>query len=169
MTRNAGSPIPPQLDLELVVSGLDDPMIIANAGDGSDRLFFGDSDGHDLDLGPAPSCSPTRSSTSLGASQSSASEQGLLGLAFHPDYAVNGYFFVYYSAPDTTGNPTGTTSRWCRASRCRPGNANQADPTSELRRAAHPGRALLQPQRRELVFGPDGLPLHRPRRRRLGR
>jgi hypothetical protein len=25
-------------------------------------------------------------------------EQGLLGLAFHPDYANNGYFFVYYIA-----------------------------------------------------------------------
>ncbi len=25
-------------------------------------------------------------------------EEGLLGLAFHPDYGVNGYFFVYYTA-----------------------------------------------------------------------
>ena len=25
-------------------------------------------------------------------------EEGLLGLAFHPDHAVNGYFFVYYTA-----------------------------------------------------------------------
>src|SRR5262249_38145535 len=29
---------------------------------------------------------------------SSGSEQGLLGLAFHPDYATNGRFFVYYTA-----------------------------------------------------------------------
>lgn len=26
-------------------------------------------------------------------------ERGLLGLVFHPDYASNGRFFVYYSAP----------------------------------------------------------------------
>jgi glucose/arabinose dehydrogenase len=28
-------------------------------------------------------------------------EQGLLGLAFHPDYATNGYFFVYYTTATT--------------------------------------------------------------------
>jgi glucose/arabinose dehydrogenase len=28
-------------------------------------------------------------------------EQGLLGLAFHPDYANNGYFYVNYTNPDT--------------------------------------------------------------------
>lgn len=32
-------------------------------------------------------------------------EQGLLSLAFHPQYATNGYFFVYYNAV-TTGNIT---------------------------------------------------------------
>jgi hypothetical protein len=29
--------------------------------------------------------------------KSSGNEQGLLGLAFHPDYANNGYFFVHYT------------------------------------------------------------------------
>jgi len=29
-------------------------------------------------------------------------EEGLLGLAFHPDYAANGYFYVYYT--NSTGN-----------------------------------------------------------------
>ena len=31
-------------------------------------------------------------------------EQGMLGLAFHPDYETNGYFFVHYS--DTSGDTT---------------------------------------------------------------
>lgn len=32
---------------------------------------------------------------------STGNEQGLLGLAFHPDYAGNGYFYVYYTDPDS--------------------------------------------------------------------
>src|SRR3954451_13863269 len=31
-------------------------------------------------------------------------EQGLLGLAFHPDYATNGLFYVYFSKPDPLGD-----------------------------------------------------------------
>ncbi len=32
---------------------------------------------------------------------STGSEQGLLGLAFHPDYATNGFFYVYLTDPNT--------------------------------------------------------------------
>lgn len=49
--------------------------------------------------------------------------QGILGLAFHPDYAVNGYFFVNYTM---TGGDT-------RISRFRvSGDPNLADPSSEV-------------------------------------
>lgn len=49
-------------------------------------------------------------------------ERGLLGLAFHPQYAVNGYFFVYYN--DTSGNIT--VARYTRSS-----NPDVADATTE--------------------------------------
>jgi len=32
---------------------------------------------------------------------STGNEQGLLGLAFHPDYGVNGYFYVYFTDPSS--------------------------------------------------------------------
>ncbi|VAW70162.1 hypothetical protein MNBD_GAMMA09-2582 [hydrothermal vent metagenome] len=34
----------------------------------------------------------------------SGNEMGLLGMAFHPNYAINKYVYVYYSAPDTSGS-----------------------------------------------------------------
>lgn len=49
-------------------------------------------------------------------------ERGLLGLAFHPQYTTNGYFFVYYN--DTSGNIT--VARYTRSS-----NPDVADATTE--------------------------------------
>ncbi|HEX5626223.1 MAG TPA: PQQ-dependent sugar dehydrogenase [Saprospiraceae bacterium] len=61
--------------------------------------------------------------------RSSGGEQGLLGLAFHPDYLNNGYFFVNYT---NRGNPTQTViERYQRD----PNHAYRADSTS--------GKALL--------------------------
>lgn len=50
-------------------------------------------------------------------------ERGLLGLAFHPQYPTNGYFFVYYN--DTGGNIT--VARYTRSS----ANPDIADPATE--------------------------------------
>lgn len=36
------------------------------------------------------------------SSSSVSDERGLLGLAFHPGYATNGYFYVYYTGPANT-------------------------------------------------------------------
>jgi hypothetical protein len=80
----------------------------------------------------------------------------LLGLAFHPDYANNGRFFVYYSAPLAEGAPKG----WNHTSHISEftvsaDNPDVADPNSE--------RILLtvdQPQMNhnggQIAFGPDG-------------
>jgi len=39
-----------------------------------------------------------------GLVNNGGNEQGLLGLAFHPQYATNGYFYVYYTAGSGAGN-----------------------------------------------------------------
>ncbi|MBE2235640.1 MAG: PQQ-dependent sugar dehydrogenase, partial [Anaerolinea sp.] len=56
-------------------------------------------------------------------------EQGLLGLAFHPNYVNNGYFYVYYTYDPPGSNLDRTRiSRFSRSA----GNANQANAASEL-------------------------------------
>lgn len=62
-----------------------------------------------------------------GETVSTSGEQGLLGLAFHPNFAANGYFFVFYSV-----RKSGVTYE--RLSRFSVPSANPtlADPASEL-------------------------------------
>ena len=81
-------------------------------------------------------------------------EEGLLGLAFHPGYATNQQFFVFYT---TWTNLTDFNTRHSRLSRFEVSGTdpNSADPNSEL---------ILINQRDEapnhnggdLLFGPDG-------------
>ena len=91
-----GDPAAILLALEPVAGGLESPVGIANAGDGSERLFVLEQVGRirivrDRELVGTPYLDLT---DRVG---SSANEQGLLGLAFHPDYANNGTFFVNYT------------------------------------------------------------------------
>jgi glucose/arabinose dehydrogenase len=58
----------------------------------------------------------------------SESEQGLLGLAFHPDYANNGYFYVNYTAPG--GGAAGHTEIARFQVSGSPATSNVADPNS---------------------------------------
>ncbi len=80
-------------------------------------------------------------------------ERGLLGMAFHPQYAQNKNFYVYYSAPSTVrGSNHKTVVSEFKTSAANP---NIADPASE--------RIILtfeQPKPNhnggQLAFGPDG-------------
>ncbi len=58
---------------------------------------------------------------------SSAGEEGLLGLAFHPNYASNGYFYVNYTA---TSSPIKTVISRFKVSS---GNPDKADSLSEYK------------------------------------
>jgi glucose/arabinose dehydrogenase len=134
-----------ELELELVAGGLASPVGIANAGDGSDRLFVLEKAGiirivSDGALLPEPFLDIT------DRVEAGGSEQGLLGLAFHPDFQVNGWFFVNY-----TGRGGSTFVTRFRADESR----TAADPASEV-------EVLSQSQPAgnhnggHLAFGPDG-------------
>ena len=126
-----------------IVSGLDRPVAVQSAHDGSGRLFIIEKYGairifKDGQLYSQPFLSID------DRVNDDSNEMGLLGLAFDPNYASNGYFYVNY-----TGNGGHT-----RISRFQ-ANGDVADPNSEnvlmiVRQPFpnHNGGAV--------VFGPDG-------------
>jgi glucose/arabinose dehydrogenase len=99
-TPAGGTPAPiPGVSLEKVVGGLSRPTFVTHAGDGSGRLFVLEKQGRiriieDGRVLPDPFLDITN------VVKSSGNEQGLLGLAFHPEYEHTGRFFVYYTAQD---------------------------------------------------------------------
>ena len=77
-----------------VISGLENPIGIANAGDGSGRLFILEQAGRirivrDGLLLPEPFLD-------IASQVDCCGERGLLGLAFHPNYENNGIFYINY-------------------------------------------------------------------------
>ncbi len=132
-------------ELELTADKFLQPLYLTHAADGSERLFVVEQGGviwivHDgkkhtppfIDLsGQVGCCAP---------------EQGLLGLAFHPNYSRNGYFFVHYS------NRNGDTivQRFVVSD-----DPNRAEPSSASIVLTH-----SQPYRNhnggQISFGPDG-------------
>jgi glucose/arabinose dehydrogenase len=95
--------------LELIAEGLRQPIAMVEAPDNSGRLFIVDQTGliriatPDSGLQAAPFLDIRDKMVTLNPVYD---ERGLLGLAFHPDYATNGRFFVNYSAPLRAGAPT---------------------------------------------------------------
>lgn len=85
--------------LELVGEGFNQPVYVTNAADGSGRTFVVERAGRIWTL---PDVQPF---LDIGERVNVAGiEQGLLGLAFHPRFKENGYFYVYYTAQN--GNNT---------------------------------------------------------------
>lgn len=87
----------------VVTGGLQKPLFLTHAGDGSDRLFVLEQPGRIrlLEQGVL-SAVPFLDLTDRVLMDDT--ERGLLGLAFHPDYRRNGRFFVNY-----TRQPDGAT------------------------------------------------------------
>jgi glucose/arabinose dehydrogenase len=137
------------VELVKVADGLFDPINVTNAGDGSGRIFvverFGrimiiDADGTMLEE-PFLDISDFVLTT--------GSEQGLLGVAFHPNYAENGLFYVNYT--DTRANGNEFLVEYSVSA----DDPNVADPES-----ARTLYAIEDPYRNHnggtIKFGPDG-------------
>lgn len=92
----------PIIAFQPVITGLSNPVDVVNANDGSNRLYIAQQNGTIL-LWNGTSTSTFLNVSSVLTSPA-AGEQGLLSIAFHPDYSTNRYFFIYYtnSAGDVT-------------------------------------------------------------------
>ncbi|WP_160138803.1 PQQ-dependent sugar dehydrogenase [Chryseobacterium sp. c4a] len=108
------------INLEEFATGLTSPVEITNAND--NRLFVVQQNGIIKIIQPSGAIN---SANFLNISSKIVfnGERGLLGLAFHPQYPTNGYFFVYYN--NTAGNIV--LARYS----VNPTNPDIADPASE--------------------------------------
>jgi Glucose / Sorbosone dehydrogenase len=139
------------LQADRIASGLDAPLFAASPPGDPNRLFVLEKDsGRIVILNLATNQVSTQPFFDVPASDLSIEdERGLLGLAFHPDYAANGKLYLNLT------NELGDTEIW---ELTRSGDPNLADPASV--------RVLLTVDRTAGVtnhnggwigFGPDGL------------
>ncbi len=147
--------LPPTLKFIPVVGGLNSPVFVTNAGDGSNRLFIVQQTGQ-IRIFKNGSLLSTPFLNILGLVSNFTGingEQGLLSLAFDPNYSTNGFFYITYTTnnSDPTFLYTTTLARYQVSST----NPDQADPSS--------GAVLLSIPKKYtnhnggmLAFGPNG-------------
>ncbi|MEM7453779.1 MAG: PQQ-dependent sugar dehydrogenase [Planctomycetota bacterium] len=82
---------------ERVSNGFQRPVFACSAPGDPDRLYVVEQHTGDIEILDLSSGSITHRFLDLPTTISTGNEQGLLGLAFHPDYVTNGKFYVYYT------------------------------------------------------------------------
>ncbi len=137
---------PAAYTFDLVAAGFTRPVLLTHAGDGSQRLFVVEQAGL-ISLIEANNRRAEPWLDITGPVGDEGNEQGLLGLAFSPDFAESGLFYIDYT--DTAGD---THVDRCQVS---PPDAGTADPGNcatilfvEQPYPNHNGG--------HLAFGPDG-------------
>ncbi|RQW79337.1 MAG: hypothetical protein EHM14_09010 [Methanothrix sp.] len=156
---NASASNAPMVGLKLIAQGFAAPMEFVSSGDGTGRMFAVDQTGivkiitADEKVIAEPFLNLSDRMVTISPRYD---ERGLLGLAFHPNFARNGRLFAFYSAPLRSSAPQGWSctnrlSEFTISSR----NPNVVDMNSE--------KILMEidkPQMNHnggtIAFGPDG-------------
>lgn len=89
------TPVSEQVELQRVLEGLDQPIYVTGAADGTGRLFILERAGR-IKVLPPDSNLPALF-LDITEKVRTGGENGLIGLAFHPQYEENRRFFVCYS------------------------------------------------------------------------
>ena len=131
--------------LTRIASGFDSPVLLTNARDGSGRLFVVEQTGK-IKVVKNGYVLPTPF-LDVSSEISRGSEQGLLGLAFHPNFKANGLFYVNF----TRANGDTVINRY---------RVSTTNPNVAVRSSAYRIITIAQPYANHnggmIVFGPDG-------------
>ncbi|MGB5488547.1 MAG: PQQ-dependent sugar dehydrogenase [Lysobacterales bacterium] len=141
------------LSLEEFATALQQPVGVMHAGDGSDRVFLLEQAGR-IKVVKNGVVNVTPFLDLTGVVDNASSEQGLLGLAFHPDYSNNGYFYVNYTRNPGPGDDPRYDLTTVARYRVSSGNPDVAD-TAETKILEIPQDAGNH-NGGDLHFGPDG-------------
>ena len=124
------------------------PVDLQHAGDNTNRLFVVEQEGIISVFPNQSNVSSKKTFLDLREKvDDTGNEEGLLGLAFHPNYETNGYFYVNYTTPDQTT----VISRF----KVSTGNVDQADPNSEYKILEF-DQPYSNHNGGQVSFGPDG-------------
>lgn len=127
------------------------PIEMVNAGDGTNRLFVAQQRGLIYVFQNTPNVSSRKTFLDLtGKVSATGSETGLLGVAFHPDYENNRYFYIDYTFDSAS-------LLWSRISRFQTSISN---PDTAVRSTERILMTVAQPFSNhnggKIAFGPDG-------------
>ena len=131
---------------------VENPLLITAAHDGSNRLFVVEKDGL---IKVFPNSNTTTSAEiflDISGQIATAGEQGLLGMAFDPNFTQNRYFYVYYSVEN--GGRRSVVSRF---------QVSSSNPNQAIRNSEDIIIEVAQIEHREyhkggmIAFGPDGM------------
>ena len=148
----AAGPASAAMDVQIAFPNLpffDTPTGLVDPLDGTGRLFVTEKDGFIHVFNNNPNVSTATLFLTLEDSTANNFECGMLGLAFHPNYAQNGYFYVTYI------NKATLPIKWVLARYHVSADPNVADPNSELRLIEIP-QGNTYHKGGQIVFGPDG-------------
>ena len=139
-------PPPPTLTLTTVVNGLSNPLALEHPP--SDNRFFVVEQRGTIRIIENGALQAGNFLDIQSLTNFDGAEQGLLGLAFHPNYSTNRHFYVNYTS-SSGGLHTVIAEFQTMA-----GNPNQADPTSQ-RIILTVSQPFANHKGGQLAFGPD--------------
>jgi len=144
----------PALKLTEIATGLDLPIFVTSEPADANRLYVVEQTGairiiENGDLLGEPFLDV---SDVIQAPSWAGDERGLLGLAFHPDYAQNGRFYIYYNRDPDNTIAIAEYRRSSDPNAAEPGSADEImviEPTQEHPHYGNHNGGMI-------AFGPDG-------------